>query len=164
MHNIIVMIMICTKKMYPDSQEIVLDTVSVTFSFAIEVVHHRLESKRNLFSLVSLDEPIVHVSYWSYKIDHLWDHANLTSKMQWFSTLPYLKLTTSPTSEKMSFNCSSVASYGMFPTKTDIRSQCLPYIGLFMAGHQWHNNSSHVHTPFHCSIVYCHVPASHHHK
>lgn len=33
----------------------------------------------------------------------------------------HLKLTTGPTSEKMSFNCSSVASYGMFPTKEENR-------------------------------------------
>lgn len=34
-----------------------------------------------------------------------------------FHRLTHLKLTTSPTSEKMSFSCSSVASYGMFPTE-----------------------------------------------
>ena len=33
------------------------------------------------------------------------------------TSFTHLKLTTSPTSEKMSFSCSSVASYGMFPTE-----------------------------------------------
>lgn len=33
----------------------------------------------------------------------------------------HLKLTTGPTSEKMSFSCSSVASYGMFPTAGERR-------------------------------------------
>lgn len=38
---------------------------------------------------------------------------------------PHLKLTTGPTSEKMSFSCSSVASYGMFPT-ADRDTETLP--------------------------------------
>lgn len=47
-------------------------------------------------------------------------NINLTSQTQYNNKVDYLKLTTGPTSLKMSMICSSVISKGMFPTKTTL--------------------------------------------